>query len=96
MLILVFCQRLGASLWMHHLYHDARVSQHDKAGTPRWETRCDCFDDAFMPMEGASEFVLVKPAQQQVSLATPYLPVVPHLAIPHASLRGPPASSLLA
>ena len=95
LLLLAFCQRLGASLWVHHIYHEARVTgRHDKAGTPQWESRCDCFDDAFMPMEGTQEFTFPIPAAVNRSVSTAYLPSIPHKSLPLCCLRGPPVTSI--
>ena len=86
LLLLAFCQRLGASLWVHHFYHESRSHQ---AGT-QWETRCDCFDDAFMPIEGAQAFVLLQPDRFQQPLLDFALPVAATRTVFHSSLRGPP------
>lgn len=86
LLLLAFCQRLGASLWVHHFYHEART--HEAGAT--WETHCDCFDDAFMSMDAATPIVFDGPIRAERLLVEPALPPIPAQPAFHSSLRGPP------
>lgn len=90
-LLVTFCQRLGASLWVHHFYHEARVrSATDRQGISHFETRCDCLDDAFMPMDGASVFVLPAPSSSFLSIGPAVLPAFVERTPARFGLRGPP------
>ena len=92
-LVLAFSQRLGLNLWMHHWYHEASASRvADKPGLPHWEIRCDCFDDAFMPMEQADTFKLQAPRSGFQLLEWPNLPGVIYSVPLLSSLRGPPST----
>jgi hypothetical protein len=95
-LLLAFCQRLGASLWVHHFYHENRANAAaDKPGMPYWETRCDCLDDAFMPLEVAQVFHLPLISPGYVTVAPAPFSTLLHRSQLHSSLRGPPASTRL-
>jgi hypothetical protein len=93
-LLLAFCQRLGASLWVHHIYHEARAKMPGhQPGYPQWGVRCDCLDDAFMPLEGAQTFQLFVPSPEYQLIGATYLPTIAQSASLESSLRGPPPPS---
>jgi hypothetical protein len=93
-LVLAFSQRLGLNLWMHRLYHEGprshTVSKASIPGLPGWEIRCDCFDDAFMPMDEAYVFELHAPRIGYLLLETAYIPGTAYAVVRFPSLRGPP------
>jgi hypothetical protein len=94
-LILAFSQRLGLNLWMHHLYHEGPRSPASlmakRSGLPQWEIRCDCFDDAFMPMDEAYVFELHAPGIGYFLIETPYSSSPAYTVSLFPSLRGPPS-----
>lgn len=92
-LVLVFSQRLGLNLLMHHLYHEGpRSHTTAKSDLPQWEIRCDCYDDAFTPMDEAYAFELRVSRIGYLLLETPYIPRAIYAIAAQPSLRGPPAS----
>jgi hypothetical protein len=93
-LVLVFSQRLGLTLWMHHLYHEgprAQALKAQKSGLPQWEVHCDCFEDAFMPMDQAYTFVYHAPMVGYLVLETVYKPATVYMVTLYSNLRGPPS-----
>ncbi len=94
-LLLVFTQKMGLRLWMHHWVHESRV-QH-AVGVPNAASvhlKCDCIDDAMMPMVGSSLIALDVPVQAVVVLPAAYLPPFSAAEKVFYSLKGPPARLL--
>src|ERR1700744_807289 len=74
-LLLVFTQKMGLRLWMHHWVHENRTLHNaavPNAANPH--PKCDCIEDAMMPMEGSSLIALGIPMQLAVILPATYLP----------------------
>jgi hypothetical protein len=92
-LILTFTQRLGMNLWVHHWYHEAKGPiARDDSDQAQWQSRCDCVDDAFMPLVAADPFVFNTTRTSYESLTVPYLPRLSSIAPLVINGRGPPAS----
>jgi len=95
LLLLVFTQKMGLRLWMHHWIHESRALH--GVGTPNAASvhlKCDCIDDAMMPMVGSSLIALDVPAQTAVALPVAYLPPFSAAEKVFYSLKGPPARLL--
>ncbi|HXB95943.1 MAG TPA: hypothetical protein VNU70_12325, partial [Puia sp.] len=68
-LILAFSQRLGLELWLHNWLHETTVTasvgptQKGKALLQHQRVKCNCIDDALMPLM-ESDVVDYSPHQQ--------------------------------
>jgi hypothetical protein len=94
LLLVVFTQKAGLRLWMHHWFHESKIAKSQSApGSENLQLKCDCFDDAMMPLLESPLFVLPVPVRQYATLT-----VVRHSPILSAdevyySLKGPPAAA---
>ena len=94
-LLLVFSQKLGLRLWMHHWFHEAKALQisHLPFGE-KIQLGCDCFDDAMMPLTESPVITVVIPLQTSMVLVAGYHPPYSAAERLFYSLKGPPASSI--
>lgn len=94
-LLLVFSQKMGLRLWMHALVHESRA-MHSSAvpNAAAVHLKCDCIDDAMMPLVGSSVIALDVPIQEAVTMPTAYLPPFSAAEKLFFSLKGPPARRL--
>jgi hypothetical protein len=91
-LLLVFTQKMGLRLWMHHWVHESRAPYNaTAANAASVHLKCDCIDDAMMPMVGSSLIALDVPAQKAIVLPAAYLPPFSAAEKVFYSLKGPPA-----
>jgi hypothetical protein len=99
LLLLVFTQKAGLRLWMHQWFHENNTAQSqssprsDNPGSDNLQLKCDCFDDAMMPLLESPAFTAPAPVRQFSTLI-----VVRHSSLLSAdqvyySLKGPPATS---
>ena len=89
-LVLVFTQKLGLRLWMHHWLHETKAlsaSKDAKLDKPN----CDCIDDFLMPLTGSSIVELPPPTRTVQAIFTVYIPPFSAAEAIFSSLRGPPA-----
>ena len=94
-LLLVFSQKMGLRLWMHHWIHESRYLQGSTVpNAASIHLKCDCMDDAMMPLLGSSLIALNVPVQKAIVLPAPYLPPFSAAEKLFYSLKGPPARSL--
>jgi hypothetical protein len=94
-LLLVFSQKLGLRLWMHHWVHESRALH--SATVPNAASlhlKCDCIDDAMMPLEGSPLIALDVPTRKATILRAVYLPPFSAAEKLFYSLKGPPSSCL--
>ena len=69
LLLLVFTQKAGLRLWMHNWLHESKSAQtHSTPGTENLQLKCDCFDDAMMPLLESPQFVVADPVRQYATL----------------------------
>src|ERR1700722_744707 len=95
LLLLVFSQKMGLRLWMHHWVHESRTQHNTTAPNAACvQLKCDCIDDAMMPMVGSSLIALDVPARTAIILPAAYLPSLSAAEKVFYSLKGPPAHSL--
>ncbi len=90
-LLLVFTQKMGLRLWMHAWVHESRGLQ--SAPVPNAAAvhlKCDCIDDAMMPLVGSSMIALDVPPQDAVTMPSAYLPPFSAAEKLFFSLKGPP------
>jgi hypothetical protein len=94
-LLLVFSQKLGLRLWMHAWVHEGRAL-HGTAvpNAAAVHLKCDCIDDAMMPLVASSVIALDVPIQEAVIMPTAYLPPFSTAEKLFFSLKGPPAGWL--
>jgi hypothetical protein len=91
-LVLVFTQKLGLRLWMHHWLHETRaLSAAQTAKVDKLQPSCDCIDDFLMPLTGSAVIELPQPIRQVHTLTTAYIPPFSAAERWYSSLRGPPA-----
>jgi hypothetical protein len=94
-LLLVFSQKMGLRLWMHHWIHESRSLQGSTVpNAASIHLKCDCMDDAMMPLLGSSPIALNVPVQKAIVLPGAYLPPFSAAEKLFYSLKGPPARSL--
>ena len=92
LLLVVFTQKAGLRLWMHHWFHESKIAKTQPTpGSDNLQLKCDCFDDAMMPLLESPLFIVPVPIRQYATLT-----VARHSPILSAddvfySLKGPPA-----
>jgi hypothetical protein len=93
-LVLVFTQKLGLRLWMHHWLHETRaLSASRDTKVDKLQSSCDCIDDFLVPLTG-SAFIEVPPPVESVHvLHIAYIPPFSAAEKRFSSLRGPPPSA---
>jgi hypothetical protein len=94
-LLLVFSQKMGLRLWMHHWIHESR-SLHGSTvpNAASIHLKCDCIDDAMMPLLGSSLIALDVPTRKAIILPAASLPPFSSAEKLFYSLKGPPSSCL--
>src|SRR6185312_11024712 len=94
LLLLVFTQKAGLRLWMHDWFHESRTAQTESvAHASHILLKCDCFDDAIMPLLGCPLFTVPSPVRIYATLAVPSQ--APFLSADkiYYSLKGPPEAA---
>jgi len=91
-LVLVFTQKMGLRLWMHHWLHETKALSASKHTTvDKLQPSCDCIDDFLMPLTGTALIELPPPVRTvHVIMATAYIPPYSAAEEPLSTLRGPP------
>jgi hypothetical protein len=94
LLLLVFSQKAGLRLWMHHWFHESKTAQNQSVpGSGDLQLKCDCFDDAMMPLMGSPVFVIPVPVRQYTTLTIArHSPILSADKV-YYSLKGPPAAN---
>jgi len=91
-LVLVFTQKLGLRLWMHHWLHETKALSASKhAAVDKHQPNCDCIEDLLMPLDSSVAIQLSVPVQRIHVTATAYIPPFSAAEERFSSLRGPPA-----
>jgi len=94
-LLLVFSQKAGVGLFLHHLFHStvadkkAGPQQHDEGKNKRYA--CTCVDDQLMPFAVTEEQVFVLLPVHQARHLPLFEEAIPVSSSLHSFLRGPPA-----
>jgi hypothetical protein len=94
LLLLVFSQKAGLRLWMHHWFHENKTAQNQSV--PRSGhllLKCDCFDDAMMPLMESPVFVIPVPVLQYTTLTVARHSPILSAGKVYYSLKGPPAAT---
>jgi hypothetical protein len=91
-LVLVFTQKLGLRLWIHHWFHETRAlsASHDTK-VDKLQSICDCIDDFLMPLTGGVSIEMPPPIRSVHVIHVAYIPLFSAAEKPFSSLRGPPA-----
>lgn len=97
LLLLVFTQKAGLRLWIHNWFHETKTVQNQaEPGSDNLQLKCDCFDDAMMPLLESPEFTISPPLRQYATLTVDrHSPILSADKI-YYSLKGPPAETILA
>jgi hypothetical protein len=92
-LLLVFTQKAGLRLWMHNWFHESKIGQTRSApGSENLQLKCDCFDDAMMPLLETPPFIVPAPIRQFATLTVArHSPILSADKV-YYSLKGPPAA----
>lgn len=92
-LLLVFTQKMGLRLWMHHWLHETKALSASRHTTvDKLQPNCDCIDDFLMPLTGSAIIELPPPVRPVlVVMATADIPPFSIAEERLSSLRGPPA-----
>jgi hypothetical protein len=94
-LLLVFSQKGGLRLWMHHWFHESKTGQSCSApASQNLQLKCDCFDDAMMPLLESPLFIVPAPVTRYTTLTVAYQSLIPTAEDIFYSLKGPPASAI--
>jgi hypothetical protein len=91
LLLLVFTQKAGLRLWMHDWLHETKTAK-ARTTSENFQLKCDCFDDAMMPLLESPVFVVPAPIRVYATLmASPECPILSAEPV-YYSLKGPPAN----
>jgi hypothetical protein len=91
LLLLVFCQKAGLRMWMHHWFHESRVAHDSPAhGSENLKLKCDCFDDAMMPLLESPLIIFPAPVRQLITLTINRHSSIVSTDDVYYSLKGPP------
>ena len=92
-LVLVFTQKMGLRLWMHHWLHETKALSASKhTSVNKLLPTCDCIDDFLMPLTGSALIELPPPVRTvHMVMASAYIPPYSAAEERLSSLRGPPA-----
>ena len=94
-LLLLFSQKLGLRLWVHHWLHEPKIAQSSHLpSSEKIQAGCDCIEDALMPLTGSSLIVLSVPISTGTLLMAGYRPPFSAVEEIFYSLKGPPARSI--
>lgn len=94
LLLLAFMQKAGLRLWMHNWFHESKTAQ--KLSTPGAENlqlKCDCFDDAMMPLLESPQIIVTVPVRQYATLTVDRPSLILGADKVYYSLKGPPATA---
>jgi hypothetical protein len=93
-LLLVFSQKAGLRLWMHHWFHENKsiVSSCDPA-SPKIQLSCDCFTEAMLPLEETALVTFPAPIPTATELGSAPQSPTPDTEKVYYSLKGPPHAS---
>jgi hypothetical protein len=94
LLLLVFTQKAGLRLWMHHWFHESKTAPTQSSpGSENFQLKCDCFDDAMMPLLESPLFVVPAPIRQYATLTVArHSPILSAHKV-YYSLKGPPKAA---
>ena len=97
LLLLVFTQKAGLRLWMHNWFHESKTAQNQSLpGSENLQLKCDCFDDAMMPLLESPQFTVPLPLRQYATFTVDrHSPILSADKV-YYSLKGPPAGTSLA
>ena len=94
LLLLVFTQKAGLRLWMHHWFHENRTaSSQSVPASGDVQLKCDCFDDAMMPLLQSPAYVVPEPIRTYTTLTVARPCQILSADEIYYSLKGPPARS---
>ena len=95
-LLIAFSQKLGLRVWMHHWLHETKsVQNFSRASyTSNWQIKCDCAENALMPLTSSPDFELSAPVKIFTGFVyTNYEPSYFSVIQLFPSLKGPPSKS---
>lgn len=94
LLLLVFSQRAGLRLWMHHWFHEGKTTYDRTASAPEsLKLTCDCFDDAMMPLLESPLIFFPAPVRHLTALTVDRPSPILSTGKVYCSLKGPPNPS---
>ena len=94
LLLLVFTQKAGLRLWMHNWFHETKTAQvKTTPGAENLQLKCDCFDDAMMPLLESPQFLVPGPIVQYTTLTADRPSPIISVDKIYYSLKGPPATT---
>lgn len=90
-LLLVFTQQAGLRLWMHDWFHESKTAQTRLfQHASHVQLKCNCFDDAMMPLLGSPTFTIPPPIRVYATLTAPDQSPILSAEKIFYSLKGPP------
>ena len=90
LLLLVFSQKAGLRMWMHNWLHESKVAQNRPPRLGNLRLKCNCFDDAMMPLLVSALIVVPEPIRQFTTLTiNRHCPILSADRVFY-SLKGPP------
>ena len=99
LLILVFSQKLGLELWVHHWLHESVVPQSvasAEKGKPNLQhlpLKCNCVEDSLIPLIESDIPVYSRTRPQLIAIFLPAYSSCLSGDVEFSSLRGPPAAA---
>jgi len=93
LLLLVFSQKAGLRLWMHHWLHESKTSSTSPAAE-KFQQADDCFNEAMLPLQETAFFILSVPLQKGIVLQRAPQSPAPDREKIYYSLKGPPFASV--
>ena len=93
LLLLVFSQKAGLRLWMHHWLHESKsITATATPDSDKLHLACDCFNQLLVPLQETSIFILTIPVQKATELGSAPQSSTPDTEEVYYSLKGPPLS----
>lgn len=93
LLVLVFSQKLGLRLWMHHLLHESTEQKSSLPYSQQIQLKCDCVDEALMPFTETPSFIVAIPEREVEQIIYNYPLSFSSVTKLFCSLKGPPQHS---
>jgi hypothetical protein len=90
-LLLAFSQKAGLRMWMHNWLHESKIAHNrPDQGSENLKLKCDCFDDAMMPLLESPVIIVPTPIRQLTTLTVDRLSPILSADKIYYSLKGPP------
>lgn len=93
LLLLVFTQKMGASLYLHNWFHGKAAAQPLSTTQDDKNIACSCIDDFAVPFTDTSSSIQIETVTTFVVLPVFYEPTIATVHKLYNSLRAPPSAT---